>query len=85
MDSVKLLLGPDRCAVAEVKLSENDVTATYLLDPDWQFQREQGIVFTDALVSPPSEGNTRVVLTNQSGFTQRLDAGTTLGTLEAVD
>ena len=85
VESVKLLPGPDRCVMAEVELSGNGVTGTLLLEPDPQFKREQGVVVPDALVSPPSEGTTRVVLTNQSGFTQRLEAGTTLGTLEAVD
>ena len=85
VESVKLLPGPDRCVMAEVELSGNGVTGTLLLEPEPQFKREQGVVVPDVLVSPPSEGTTGVVLTNQSGFTQRLEAGTTLGTLEAVD
>lgn len=44
-----------------------------------------GLIVDSAVIMPPKDGITQIVVRNDSGFTQKLDEGATLGMVESAE
>ena len=88
---VKLICGvrlpprPDQSVVAEVKRDSPKPSSPLPLEADFGFQKKRCVQIVDALVPSRNDGATSIVLTNCLGWMQRLEVGTEVGPLQAVE
>ena len=81
-------LPPQRCIMASVQLEEgHSFCGTLLLEPTHRFEESDGngLQFSSSLVKATEEGAAQVLITNPTGFTQRLDRGIWLGSATEAD
>ena len=78
-----LRLPAGRCAVVQVEIEGTPQGALQVLESAPSLQDELGLKLTDAVVQVSEMGRAQVLVTNNSGFTQRVVSGTLLG--EAVE
>ena len=48
-------------------------------------QELDGLIVDSAMIMPPKDGITKIVVRNDSGFTQKLGEGAILGTVESAE
>lgn len=80
IESVRL--PPQRCVMASVQLEEgHHFCGTLLVEPTHRFEESESseLQFSSSLVEATEEGSAQVLITNPTGFTQRLDSGVWLG------
>ena len=76
---------PHSVAGAEVRLQQDGpYPGQLLVEGDGSIKSALGVDLVDALLEPSGDGTASVLLTNTSGFTCRVEAGSTIGTVAEV-
>ena len=74
-----LRLPPGHCAVVSVAVYGVPQDTLKLMEPDTPLCDKLGLELADALIRTSDDGKAQLVVTNHSGFTQRVNYGTQLG------
>ena len=82
VESVRIL--PGQSSVAKIQLDTYSIEGPVLLQQT-EVTEKLGLYINEGIVQPTCEGEALAVITNHSGFTQKLSAGTTIGTAEEAD
>ena len=80
-----LKLPPSHSALVPVKLNYLTMKDETFLVEGERLLKETGLTLEDAVVSPPGDGATRVVITNMTGLTQQLSEGTVIGEVHIAE
>ena len=81
-----LKLHPSQSAVVSVLVEGdfNPVGQTMFVEGHSKLEKDTGLIVKDAILPQPENGLTYLVITNLSGFTSNVSAGTALGVAEPV-